>query len=121
MKLTIPGELPTLNEIIDASKSHYQAYRRLKSEAEERVIWPAKALPKMDRVRLHITWYRSNRRHDPDNILAGTKFILDGLVQAGVLENDGWKEIDSISHDWKVDKDNPRVEVEIEETKEATA
>jgi hypothetical protein len=30
MKVIIPGELPTLNEIINASKTHYQAYRKMK-------------------------------------------------------------------------------------------
>lgn len=119
--IEIPGELPTLNEIIDASKAHYQAYRRMKEEAEERIVWPAKALPKMQRIRLHITWHRKNRRHDPDNIIAGTKFILDSLVTARVIENDGWKEIAGISHSWKVDKHNPRVVVEIEEVEEGAA
>ena len=36
------------------------------------------------------------------------------LVKAGMLSNDGWGKIVSFSDEFKVDKDNPRVEVLIE-------
>jgi len=49
--------------------------------------------------------------------MAGQKFILDGLVQAGVLSNDGWKQIGKVTHDFKIDRQNPRVEVELKEIK----
>lgn len=69
----------------------------------------------MKRIDLDITWYCKNKRKDKDNIAAGIKFILDGLVKAGTIENDGWKQVNNFSHSFKVDKDNPRVEVEIKE------
>lgn len=59
------------------------------------------------------TWYRKDRRNDPDNIQVGTKYILDSFVKNGIIENDGWKQINSITHKFEVDKDNPRVEIEI--------
>mgnify|MGYP002083607042 FL=1 len=46
----------------------------------------------------------------------GLKMILDGLVVAGVIKNDGWSEIGSINNHFEVDKDNPRVEVVLKET-----
>lgn len=114
-EIVVPGEMPTMNEIIDAAKSHYQAYHGIKRANAEKVAWASKKLPEMEKIRLKITWYRANRRTDPDNICAGIKFVLDGLVQAGVLKNDGWSEVESIQHDWQVDKERPRVEVQIEE------
>ncbi len=34
-------------------------------------------------------------RADSDNIVAGTrKFVLDGLIEAGIIRNDGWDEIE---------------------------
>lgn len=117
VKLIIPGKLPNLNEIIDESKKHWTKYRKLKSSETEMVAWLAKKLPKMDRINLTITWYCKDKRQDKDNIMVGQKFILDGLVEAGVIKNDGWKEIGDIAHKFLIDKQNPRIEVEIEKAK----
>lgn len=115
MKIIIPGEMPGMNEIIKASKAHYQAYNKLKRENTQAVVWCSKKVPKMQRVFLDITWYAKNKRRDPDNIAAGVKFIFDGLVEAGVIENDGWKENGGWSNKFDVDKQNPRIEVVIKE------
>lgn len=114
-KIVIPGEMPGLNKIIKAAKAHYHAYNKIKKENTEAVTWVANNLPKYSRVNLKITWYCKNRRRDPDNIAAAVKFIFDGLVEAGVISNDGWKENAGWSNKFKVDKDNPRVEIEIRE------
>lgn len=45
----------------------------------------------------------------------GRKVIQDALVETHVLKNDGWKEIVGFRDDFYIDKENPRVEVEIEE------
>jgi len=115
MKFEIPGRLPGLNEIIAAAKSHYAKYSTEKKEYTEEVAWLAKQarLPKFEKAYLVITWYEPDHRRDPDNIMAGQKFILDGLVQAGVLPNDSQKYVRGIVHRFKVDRKNPRVEVEI--------
>ena len=39
----------------------------------------------------------------------------DGLVAAGVIQNDGWTNIGEIRHKFDVDKQDPRVEVRITE------
>ncbi len=59
-------------------------------------------------------WYEPSRRRDLDNISAfGRKVIQDGLVQAGVLENDGWKQICGFVDEFFVDTEHPRIEVYI--------
>ena len=35
------------------------------------------------------TWYRKDKKKDPDNIAFGKKFILDGMQKAGLFKNDG--------------------------------
>lgn len=67
------------------------------------------------KVDVSITWVEKNRRRDKDNISAGQKFIFDGLIEAGVLKNDGWKEIGEVSHSFRVDKKNPRIIVRLRE------
>lgn len=116
MIFEIPGRLPGLNEIIDAAKQgngKYQPYALMKEKYTEMIAWIAKKLPSYEKVALVITWYEPNSRRDPDNIMAGQKFILDALVQAGVIPNDSQKYIQGILHRFRVDKQNPRVEVEI--------
>lgn len=50
-----------------------------------------------------------------DNISSfGRKVIQDALVKTHVLQNDGWNEIIGFRDDFYIDKENPRVEVEIE-------
>ncbi|AZO96157.1 RusA family crossover junction endodeoxyribonuclease [Halocella sp. SP3-1] len=115
MKIIIPGEFPSLNEIIKKAKSHHMAYASMKKENTQLVQMIANRLPNMERVYLDITYYCKNRRKDPDNIAAAKKFILDGLVAAEVIPNDGWKEIDSWEEKFKVDKNNPRIEINIKE------
>ncbi|MCF6466375.1 RusA family crossover junction endodeoxyribonuclease [Clostridium sp. Cult2] len=113
--IVIPGELPGMNEIIDAAKLHYLKYNDMKQTNTDLVTWVAKKVPKKKKVFLNITWYCKNKRRDPDNIAAAVKFIWDGLVQARVIKNDGWNENAGWSNTFEVDKNNPRVEVRIKE------
>lgn len=116
-KLIIPGRLPGLNDITDAARSNKYKAAAMKKEYTEMCGWYARAarLPRMEHIDLTVAWYEPNRKRDKDNIHAGIKFILDGLVLAGVIDNDGWKQIGKISHDVLLDSDNPRIEITIEE------
>ena len=65
-------------------------------------------------VRMIYHWYEPNRRRDLDNISAfGRKVIQDALVATKVLQDDGWKYISGFQDEFYVDKENPRIEVEI--------
>jgi len=113
MQFTIPGELPDMNTIVKKSKSHYMAYSNMKKDYTALVQMSAGNLPKVEKADFEITWYCKDRRKDKDNIMAGQKFIYDGLVKAGVLANDGWAQIGNITNKFEVSKENPRVEVKI--------
>lgn len=62
---------------------------------------PPKALDKA-KVTLHY-FFKDNRRRDPDNYSG--KFILDGLVRAGILQDDSFAVIDM---ELKADKDTDK-------------
>lgn len=117
MKLVIPGTLPSLNEIVAESKRHYASYSKMKAHYTNVVAWSAKTqkLEPFDRADFIITWYLRNRKKNKDNIMAGQKFIFDGLQTAGIIENDGWKQLRDIIHRFEVDNKNPRVEIEIKQ------
>lgn len=116
----IPGELPSMNEIIAKSKQHYAVYSKMKKKFTQLVIDSAEGLPVIESANFHIIWHCKDKRKDKDNIVAGQKFIFDGLVDGGILKNDGWKEVGNISHSFYIDKANPRIEVEIFEVKDGT-
>jgi Holliday junction resolvase RusA-like endonuclease len=118
VKLVIPGTLPSLNEMINASKRSKYDYVKMKAIAINLVSWTAKVQMAKSTFRpqkadYSITWYCPDKRRDKDNIIAGQKFIFDGLQEIGFISNDGWKQIGRITHDFEVDKLNPRVEIEI--------
>lgn len=117
MKFEIEGRLPNLNDIISAAKKgkgKYQPYAIMKEQYTETVAWCAKGLPSFEgAVDINITWYEKNGRRDIDNITAGTKFICDGLVIAGIIKDDSQKYVKSINNEFEIDRKNPRIEVEI--------
>ena len=116
-KFIIPGEFVSQNEYIAAERTNrYMAADIKKTETQRvalqtRLCDPIECYP----VDLTVFWYCKNKRKDPDNIEFSIKFILDGLQASGVLVNDGWNQINSICHVFKIDKKNPRVEIFIEE------
>lgn len=118
LKIVIPGTMPGFNEIVDAAKRgnrRYQPYNDMKRENTDTVTWLSKKVPKKKKIFLDITWIEKNRKRDPDNIASAVKFIWDGLVEGGVIDNDGWKQNGGWTNRFDVDKENPRIEVIIKE------
>jgi Holliday junction resolvase RusA-like endonuclease len=115
-RLIIKAELPALNAVIDASKRHWANYHVLKRKHTEAIALLAKSgLRRVEDypVKIKFNWYCRDRRKDPDNIAFAKKFVLDGLVLAGVLKNDSFKSIAELHDCFHVDENNARVEVEI--------
>ena len=118
LEITIPAALPDLNQIIRIAKRHPMAYAKAKGVHTEAVAWECAGCPKGQLtmpVDITCTWITKNLRKAPDTVSAGIKFVLDGLVQAGILPDDRRKQINSITHEFGVDKHNPRVEVVLRE------
>jgi len=116
MKFILQGEYSTLNEYSDAERMHYRYGAAIKKAETQRAALELK--PQWDGTEVtksyfKFTWYRKNRRTDPGNIAFSEKFILDGMQEAGIIPNDGWKQVKGYIHDFEVDKDSPRVEIEL--------
>jgi Holliday junction resolvase RusA-like endonuclease len=119
-RLTIPGRLPGLNELISNDRGNKFAAAK---EKKTLTAWVAALARKqcpfifIRTVEITFAWYEKDERRDIDNVAAaGTKVILDGLVEASVLHDDGRKYVRAIHHLFPApDKTNPRIEVHIVE------
>jgi hypothetical protein len=123
VSLWIPGPMPGLNEMLAAARSvrgKGSAYATLKRQWGD-VVWSRAQSAGLHRlgafavpVAVRFEWVERDRKRDPDNIRAGAKAILDGLVKAGVLAGDGWKHVAGLSDAFSVDAKSPGVRVTIE-------
>ncbi len=72
-----------------------------------------KLTPVLEPVAISCCWYTPNERKDADNVAFAIKFVLDGLVEAGILKGDGRKHVRSLMYTFSVGRINPRTEVYI--------
>ena len=122
-RFVIYGKLPGLNDYTRANRGNKYLANKMKQDIQKNICKyivfgvSMKDLEKVDRypIELKIKWYEPNNRRDIDNITFGTKFILDSMVCMGIIEDDSRKYVDSIEHVVYTDKENPRIEVEINE------
>lgn len=117
MKFTIHGRLPSLNEYIKECRGNKYSANEFKEQVENGIIFTIRRMklkpPTKYPVKLKITWYEENKKRDVDNVVFAVKFIQDALVKAGIIPNDNQKYIDALEHEVTIDRENPRIEVEI--------
>ena len=117
-EIVIPGELPTLNAVLAATKSHWSMYAATKKQMTNKVAYLARKdlRPIENSVEVEIEWTTKDRRQDPDNISYGAKYLLDGLVAAGILQDDNRKIVCSIAHRFpEPSKKHPQVRMVLTE------
>lgn len=111
------GEFTDQNTYFNAERTNKFAGHQIKKQETNRVAFDLLSNGVVKKIetpaRFVFHWITKDLRKDPDNIAFSCKFILDGFVKAGLLPNDGRKQILSISHSFGVDAKNPRVKVTI--------
>lgn len=117
-KIIIKGRLPGRNESEKAARSHWSVGAKLKKQFTSLVAWECKAqkIKPVKQASIEVTFYEPNYRRDEDNVFGGIKYILDGLVQASVIPNDTRKCVSLKLNPVLVDKQNPRVEINIQKS-----
>ncbi len=122
---TIPGKLPSLNDLIHATNHSRYSGNDLKRKAQITIGWAIRAAhmtPMTGLLDVTIDWYEPNKRRDPDNVFSAVKYILDALQPArrgnpgglGIIDGDGQKHIRLITNHLHIDRLHPRVEVTLE-------
>jgi Holliday junction resolvase RusA-like endonuclease len=113
----IRGELATLNEHDGANRSNKFKGAALKKEMTEIVRLQMLNKPKINKPSIiTFNWFYSSKC-DFDNIRFGAKYILDGIVKAGVMPDDNQNWVKGFGGDYftKCNKGEEKVIVEIEE------
>ena len=120
--LIIYGKLPNLNEYTRACRTNKFAGAKMKSDAEKiislHIRQQLQGIAFENAVKLSFRWYESNKRRDLDNVCFAKKFILDALVSNGIIIADGWQGVVGFTDNFFIDKEKPRIEVDIQEAGE---
>ena len=86
------GHLPDRDLSPNARMHHMQLYRakrQAKDEAMALVLEQGRPGTPYEAAHITITWVaKDKRRRDPDNLFASMKPYIDGLVEAGLIEDD---------------------------------
>jgi Holliday junction resolvase RusA-like endonuclease len=116
VRFIIPGKLPNLNDYVKAINNNRYSGNTLKQDTEALIMLYIPKWPRYEKkVFIEYRWYEADKKRDPDNVAFAKKFILDSLVKKGVLKNDGWANIAGYKDEFYIDKDNPRIEVDVRE------
>lgn len=120
--LVIEGQLDGLNEYTAACRAYKMAGARMKKKNQAHIsLYIRNQLDGFSvdgQAALRFRWYEPNRKRDLDNVCFAKKFILDELVSAGVIASDGWRGVVGFEDRFYLDKENPRIEVDIMKAEE---
>ncbi len=107
-KVFIPHRFPCRNKQEAAARSNRFVAAKMKKEYTEiaRLHFLTYGVKNVGLSDFTFTWFEPNARKDPDNISGGVKFIFDGMQKAGFLANDGWKNVNNISHRFAISRDD---------------
>ena len=108
MKYIIPMIPPSINKFI--GRTNIWEYQKAKKEWKNLCSYLRKPAKPIEKSEIIITFFfKDKRRHDADNY---QKFLLDGLVAAGIIVDDDFEHI-SVTCKGKYDKNEPRTEIEV--------
>lgn len=123
----VPGRLDGLNEYTEACRASAKGGGKLKRRNQDLVraaIREAGLRPMGTPVAIRFTWVEGKRDdaarfvpRDKDNIRFAAKFVLDALVEEGIIPDDGWGHVEGIADAYRLNRNEPKVVVELEEVR----
>lgn len=118
--LTIHGRLPGMNEYTNAQRTNRYKGAKLKADAqstvESEIQRQLKGVKLNPPIMILYRFYEKDKRRDLDNISGmAHKVIQDAMVTQGLIADDGWDYISGFSDEFWIDRNNPRIEIVIQE------
>lgn len=117
----IAKKLPSFNEYTNANR--YNRYKGAKMKKDLQSFIRGAIYCQLGKIKIekpvigNFTWIEENRRRDLDNVCYAKKFILDSLVECGVLKDDNRKMVCGFRDSFEYGK-TAKVIVELEEIEE---
>lgn len=97
----------SLNEYILAERTYKTHAAKIKKQQTNSVYYLTRSQKfKLEPKKYDVifTWHKPDNRKDHDNICFAKKFILDGIIKAGVLPDDRHKYINNFQDKFIIDK-----------------
>lgn len=123
--ITIQGEMGSLNEYLSACMTHVRSAGDMKRKCEYVCVSNIRRVLKNNVLKtpiiIHYGFYAPNKKKDRMNIATWFDKVFEDALQIkngsnnAWLKNDGWNDVYNTTHDFFVDKENPRIEIFIEE------
>ena len=116
----IPLKLPSLNDYVNAERTNRFKGAKMKRDTQDAIkVYMRATIHFENPVRLHFHWIEKTSRRDLDNVAFAKKFILDALVELGVLTDDSQKYVKGFTDTFEKGKENGVI-VTIEEVEDDT-
>ena len=109
---TIADKLPSLNDVIRANRGNCYQGNYLKHKVQKKIggyiekavgegtLKEVKSYP----VMVDFEWHERTKKRDADNIASAKKFILDEMVNQGIIKNDSRKYVKGFTDEIVDDK-----------------
>ena len=97
------GQEP-LGSLLEGQEGPYH----IGGQARSQKLRPCKTPPN-----IRITFWQKDKRIEKDNLLVNTKYLLDGLVEGGILPDDRWDSYLSLGFRYEIDRTNPRIVIQL--------
>ena len=117
-KFEIDKRLIGLNEYTNLNRNNRYLGNKVKQQEQQYIKWCI--LEQLGKIKIEkpvkgrFTWIEENKRRDLDNICFAKKFILDSLVEMGVLKDDNRKIVTGFEDRFEY-AEKSKVIVELEE------
>lgn len=100
-------KLPSLNEYTRVCRSNAVVASKFKRDIEREISYFLINMKKYEKpIFIDFNWIEKNKKRDLDNIASAKKFILDAMVKAGKIKNDGWKYVAGFSDKFSLGEEN---------------
>ena len=119
MQISIKGQVPSKK---NSRRPFIRNGRIMNFPSQKHEDWLQDALRELHglpsftgKVKIDYYFYvKDNRKRDIDNMIAS---INDALVKAKIIKEDSWQYLKIVGGDAAIDRDNPRAEIDINETR----
>ena len=101
--ITIYYPFTFLNEYINKERTNRYSAAKIKKDTTYAIMYMLKGKDKIETpCKLRFIWQIKNKRMDLDNISFAKKFVIDGMVKAKLIPDDGLKYIIGLEDTYEI-------------------